>query len=138
LRGGPGLGGVIGAAALIAVGERVVAVGAQRHTIVAGMARTARVGNLLGRQPAFGSLVLALRRTVLIWVGVAPGPIQRPLAGPRPFGGSRRSLLLLVSAADLADNQLLRMPVGKGGHRQIGHVGVDTRAPARGDLGATR
>jgi hypothetical protein len=65
-----------------------------------------------------------------------PGPIQSPLAGPRLFGGSRRSLLLLVSAADLADNQLLRMPVGKGGHRQIGHVGIDTRAPVR-DLGAT-
>jgi hypothetical protein len=133
---------VIGADATIAPGKPVVAVGAQRHPIGASRPGPARVGDLAGRKPfggsAFRPLLLPLRRAVLVSIRVAPGAIHGALANPRPFGCPRRSLLLLGVTGDLLNSQLLRMPAGKRGQRQVRHVRIDPRAPAGWYLGATR
>ena len=142
LTGGPALGGVIGAGVPITAGQPVVAVAAQRHPIGACRPRPARVGDLSGLQSAAGpprrAGGLPRRGAVLLSIGVAPGAIQGALANPRPFGRPRRSLLLGGVTGDLLDSQLLRMPAGKRGQRQVRHVRIHPRAPVGGDLGATR
>jgi hypothetical protein len=142
LTGRPRVGGMIGSGAVMAAGEGVAAVCPQRHPVGAGMAGPARVGDLLGWQ-LFGGAAsrpgcLARPGAVLRGVGVAAGPIQSPLTCTGPFGGPRGSLLLLVGAGDLVDEQLFRMPDREGDQRQVGHVGIHTGAPLGGDPGATR
>ena len=133
---------MIGAGAVIAAGEAVVAVGAQRHPIGAGMPGPARIGDLLGRQPVRGAacrpVLLPRRGPVLVGVGVAARPIQGPLTRPRPLAARAAACCCSSVQRDLLDNQLLGMPGGEGGQRQVGHVGIHTRAPTGGDLGATR
>ena len=121
--GGTGLGGVIGAGAPIVARKPVVAVGAQRHSVAAGRAGPARVGDLAGRQlvggAPLGALVLAVRRAVLVGIGVSPGAIHGALAIPSLFGCPRPSLLLGGVTGDLLDHQPLRMPAREGGQRQV-------------------
>ncbi len=131
---------MIGADAPIAARERVVAVGAQWDTIGAGRSGSAWVGDPAARQAfgcsAFGAFVLARRGSVLVGVGVAPGAIQRLLAGPGFVGSAGCGVVLLGCAADPFDDQLLG-PVGREGrHGHVGHVGVHRGPPGCGDLGA--
>ena len=145
LTGAAGLGGVIAADALIALREIVVAVGAQRHPVGAGMARPARVADLAGRQPFVGAplrpFVLARRRAVLVGVGVAPGPIQcasveRGLAWPP---APRRCCWAAVQA-DLLDDQSTGGSSRNDANDRLDTFGIHTGAPAYWYLGcdATR
>ena len=72
LTGATGLGGMIHSGAVIAARDRVVAVGAQRDPASARMSDSARVGDLLGRQPLrctpLCALVLPRRGAVLVGV----------------------------------------------------------------------
>src|SRR5258708_33376442 len=117
LTGSPRLSGMIHPGAVIATGKPVVAVGPQRDTIAAGMARPARVGDVFGLQ-AFGGaalrpLLLPHGGAVLVGIGVAARPIQGALTRPRSCGGLRRRVLLLVGASDLVDEQLIGLPIGE-------------------------
>ena len=99
--------------------ELVVAVGAQRHPIGAGMPRPAGVGDLAGRRPfigaVLGAFVLAHRGAVLVRIGVAPGAIQRLMPGPGFLAAGARPLLLRCAAEPLGD-QPTRLLIGERRH----------------------
>jgi hypothetical protein len=137
LTGAARLGGVITACALVAAGELVVAVGAQRHPIGAGMPRAARVEELFGCQPFGGAplraLVLTPGNTVLVSIGVAPRPIQRLLPGPGLLSRPRRGVLLLNGAADPLGDQPPGCIAGKRRDRQVRDVRIHPGTPAGGN-----
>jgi hypothetical protein len=77
-------------------------------------------------------------------VGRVPLAQQRPPDGgcqpcrSSPGGLARGSLLVLLGAGDLLDDQLIGMAAGERGQRQVGYVGIYTRAPTGGNRGASR